>query len=401
MTMMSRRSFLKGAAAVAALVSVGGVTHAVKQGAFSTGTGPAYEPWHTWENVEEGDLPLLRIVRAAVLAANAHNTQPWLYRIGDRSIDLFADVSRNIGTIDPWLREMYISLGCAVENAALAARAYGYQPSIKLYSGGLERIHVAGISLEEGLEEPSELYRAIGNRHTNRAAYDSEKPVEDSVMRELEKLTDSQDDARIVWFADDAGRREMGKLIVGATEAVASDRNQSADSHRWFRNDWGEIQRHKDGPTMDATGNSSFTRFIGKLFPVSEQTSNDYWMKATENTYVATASAFGTIAIKDQTDRVQLMQAGRLWQRMHLWTAANGLAAQPLNQPHERRDRELQLGIEPVFGRELARLVNKPGYEGVFTFRLGYPISRGLPSPRRSAEEVLLGASNPTPSPSR
>jgi TAT (twin-arginine translocation) pathway signal sequence./Nitroreductase family. len=397
MAMMSRRSFLKGAAAAAALISVGGVTHAVKQGAFSTGSGPAYEPWQTWKNVKEGEKPLLRVVRASVLAANAHNTQPWLYRVEDRTIDVFADISRNIGTIDPWFREMYISLGCAVENAELAARAYGYRADITLYPGGLERIHVARIVLEEGPEEPSDLYRAIGDRHTNRAAYDSAKQVEASVLREMEKLANSLGDVRLVWFADETGRKEMGNLIVGATEAVANDAIQSADSHRWFRNDWGEIQRHKDGPTMDATGNSAFTRFIGKLFPVSEQTSNEYWLKATKNTYVATAPVFGTIAIKDQTDRVQLMQAGRLWQRMHLWAVAKGLAAHPLNQPHERRDRELQLSIEPAFGRELARLVNMPGYEGVFTFRLGYPTSPALPSPRRSAEEVVLGASKPTP----
>jgi len=390
MTMMSRRNFLKGAAAAAALISVGGVAHAVNQGAFSTGSGPAYEPWQDWKDIKEGDHPLLRVVQASVLAANAHNTQPWLYRLGERTIDLYSDVSRNIGAIDPVLREMYISLGCAIENADLAARAYGYRPQVTLHPGGLEQIHVASMALEPGPEEHSDLFAAIGSRHTNRAAYDRNKKVEPDVLREMEKLADSLGDVQIVWFADESVKREMGDLIVRATEAVANDRRQSADSHRWYRHDWGEIQRHKDGPTLDATGNSGLTRFFGKLLPVSEKTSNDFWLKATKKIYVPTASVFGTIVIRDQKDRVQLLQAGRLWQRMQLWAVANGIASQPLNQPHERKDRELQLGIEPVFGQGMARLVNKPGYEGIFTFRLGYPTDKALRSPRRSAEEVLL-----------
>ncbi|MNE56381.1 hypothetical protein D3C80_1512850 [compost metagenome] len=182
----------------------------------------------------------------------------------------------------------------------------------------------------------------------------------------------------------------MGQLIIRATEAIVNDQIQAGDSHKWYRHDWDEIQRHKDGTTLDATGNSVVTRFFGKLVPVSEQTSNNYWLKMTKEIHVPTATVFGTILVRNQSDRVQLMQAGRLWQRMHLWAAVHGLAMQPLNQPHERRDREFQLGLKPIFGQALAELVKAPGFEGVFTFRAGYPVSKGLASPRRSAEEVLL-----------
>ncbi len=53
----------------------------------------------------------LNLVRAAVLAASAHNTQPWLYRLTTNRVDLYAVTARNIGTIDSLRREMYISLG--------------------------------------------------------------------------------------------------------------------------------------------------------------------------------------------------------------------------------------------------------------------------------------------------
>lgn len=46
------------------------------------------------------------------LASNPHNSQPWLFRMTDTEIDLFADPSWQIGIIDPFRREMYIGLGC-------------------------------------------------------------------------------------------------------------------------------------------------------------------------------------------------------------------------------------------------------------------------------------------------
>lgn len=391
MVKLSRRNFVKGAIAAGALLSAGGVIRAFDQGGFSTGRGSAYDPWRAWTEEETGIEPLLRLVKASILAANAHNTQPWLYRLHEQGIDMYADISRNIGTMDPLLREMNISLGCAIENLIISAKAYGYHVKETLFPGTFDSIHIANIALTEGAPpEPSELFHAIGKRHTNRASYDRNKQVEPAVLQEMERLGENLRDVRIAWFGDSSQKNEMGQLIIRATEAIVSDNVQAGDSHKWYRQDWDEIQRHKDGTTMDATGNNAMTRFFGKLLPITEQTSNKYWLKMSKEIHVPTASVFGTILVRNQSDRVQLLQAGKLWQRMHLWSAAHGLAMQPLNQPHERRDRELQLGIEPVFGNALANLTASPGYEGVFTFRMGYPTGKGLVSPRRSAEEVLL-----------
>lgn len=396
MALLSRRGFLKGAAAALAVATAGGLIRAIDQGGFSTGEGAAYEPWHDWMEEEEGADPLFKLIKASILAASAHNTQPWLYRIRGQEIDVFADVSRNIGTMDPYYREMHISLGCAIENLIIAAHANGYEPELKLYPGGLDRIQMATISLAQGKAAPSELFHAIGSRHTNRSAYDTAKSVDDMVLRQLEQLSMDLPDIKLVWFADSHRKEEMGNIIVRATEAIIADKRQAGDSHKWYRHDWDELQLRKDGTSMDATGNSGLTRFFGKMLPISEKTSNEYWLKMTKEQHVPTASAFGTLLVHNQTDRIQLLQAGMAWQRMHLWAAKNGLAMQPLNQPHERRDRELQLGLKPEIGQALENLIQAPGYEGVFTFRIGYPLSEALASPRRPAEEVVLAGSQQT-----
>lgn len=61
-----------------------------------------------------------RFIHAATLDASAHNAQPWRFEITDGCLTLRADLARNIGVFDPFRREMYQSLGCAIENLAVA-----------------------------------------------------------------------------------------------------------------------------------------------------------------------------------------------------------------------------------------------------------------------------------------
>ncbi len=103
----------------------------------------------------------------------------------------------------------------------------------------------------------------------------------------------------------------------------------------------------------------------------------------------STAGAFGVLAIQDYHDDAQRLRAGRLRQRMHLWISSRGLAAQPMNQIHERADRESPLAPEPRFGDAVKDLVRDDGGRAAFTFRLGHPTKPAPPGPRRSAREVL------------
>src|SRR6478735_4015382 len=69
--------------------------------------------------------PLKLLVTYAAMAPSGHNAQPWLFRVRDREIDLLSDFSRLIHTADVDRREMYVSLGCALENLLIAAEESG------------------------------------------------------------------------------------------------------------------------------------------------------------------------------------------------------------------------------------------------------------------------------------
>src|SRR5208283_4795723 len=127
---MKRRAFIRGAGVVTVLVVGGGMWRAYDQGVFSVGKGPAYEPWKDWRSASnEGSLSL---VRAAILAASPHNTQPWLFKVTNSWVELYIDTSRNVGALDPYLREEHIGMGCALENLMLAATANGYAANVTL-----------------------------------------------------------------------------------------------------------------------------------------------------------------------------------------------------------------------------------------------------------------------------
>ena len=384
---INRRTFLKTGGAVLIAVVGGGVYRAVDQGVFSAGQGTAYEPWKDWR---DASTPTERIVSAGILAANPHNSQPWHFRISEQAVDLYADHSRQIGVIDPVQREMHIGLGCAVENMSLAAQAEGFTVETSLLPDGPSSEHVAHLALTTGQAQVSDLYKAIPNRHTNRGPYDVTKSVSPDTLNTLTAL--SNDDAvKVFWYADAAAKDKFGTYELAAAEALIADEQQSIDSNHWWRQGWADLQAHRDGITIDAQSFDSLLDTAAKMLPdQSRQQGDVVFVQNTRDIYIATASAFGLIAVHDQTDNVQRMHGGQLWQRMHLWATVHEIAMQPLNQMCERADRERQQGIDSVFGRALRDLTGSDDWQGIMPFRIGYPTRTASASPRRSLQEVLL-----------
>ena len=391
-TQVNRRSFLKHMGATTLiLVAGGGVYRAAERGVFSTGQGAAYEPWETW--CSDHAAGPLALVQAAILAANPHNSQPWLFRVSDERVDLLADTHRNIGAIDPFLREMHIGLGCALENTVLTAEAVGYTPRVTLLPDPADPTHVARIDLAAGQANPSALYHAIPERHTNRAAYDAERSIQPSTLQSIDALNEG-DAVRIRWFTLPSERQRVASLIVAATEALIADSEQLNDSDQWLRLGWDQLRKHRDGLTLDAQGAAPLSKAFLKTLPNAVLSNSEQgaatFLRWTRDVHVATTNTFGLLLVDDARTKAAQLQGGRLWQRLHLWATTQGLAVQPLNQMAERADRERQLGLEPTFGKALADLAGSGRWQALMPFRIGYPLREALPSPRRALQDVII-----------
>jgi hypothetical protein len=305
---------------------------------------------------------------------------------------------------------MYEGLGCALENLVLAAEAKGYAYNLKLMPNPTSKTYVASISLitntksknsrmgntitDSVKSEALSLYNAIPQRHTNRGPYDKNRPVSQDILESLGSLSKTiSPEVRlaIFWFTTEGQRRRVGNLILQATQAIVADRQQSYDDFKWYRSSWQDIQIYKDGLTVDASGSPWYLDVLAKLLPpISKEEYGSSQLQLAKDTYIATAAAFGIIAVHDVFDNIQRLQGGMFYQRMHLWGTSNGLAMQPMNQMTERADRETSLGIEQTFGNALKELIANPNWQALFTFRIGYPTIEGLSSPRRSVQEVVV-----------
>jgi nitroreductase len=388
--MSTRRQFLKAVGIGGAAVGVGGLGvlswRAAEQGVFAAGSGPAYAAWDEW-NRASGALVL---VRAAILAANPHNTQPWRFAFSGSAVDIYVDPTRNTGAMDPFRREQHIGLGCAVENLLIAAQANGYDPRLTILPNPNDPTLIAHVDLGSGSESNSALYQSIPKRHTSRAPFDTSHAIAQETLGELDSAVADISGASVVWITGDAQKRQIGQLIVEGAQAFAADARQSSDSFRWWRDNWSDIQRYKDGMTLDASGASPLVIALGKILPSLSREQNDQsWIQLTRDQYVKTAAAFGVVVVNDAGDDVQRMQGGRLYQRLNLLAVTKGLGMQPLNTITERIDREKVLGLPPRFQAGISSLL-PPNVQPLMTFRIGYPTVEPPPSPRRPAEDVLV-----------
>ena len=391
--MQGRRSILVGGTSVAVLALAGMGYRAWDRGVWSAGDGSAYSPWHDWEGIDTDGMK--RPVRAAILAANPHDTQPWIFKTSDNAITVFADRARNLGTFDPFRREMHLGLGAAIENLVLAARASGWVGKVvptagelALSPGGAPAL-VADIALTAMPAARDALWKAIPIRHTHRGLYRADQSVSEESLRRITDLIASEN-VRVVFVEDKQARNELGALILEATNRIVNDDQMSADSARWFRTGRRDITAHPYGVTADTAGLSPLMTASAKMLPDMDAKSADqYWLSTTRDTQLATAPLLGLLLVRNRLDMRTAIEAGRAWQRLHLAATNDGISAQPLNQPVECIDRNAMLGRPDNFNSALVALAKAPNWEPTFVFRLGIAEHMANPSPRRALDEVL------------
>ena len=341
---VDRRTLLRGlglGGATILVASTGVLSYRVyDNGVLSAGAGAPYEAWDQWRD----DSSPLGAVAAAMLAANPHNTQPWVFRVTATTVDVFADQGRRMPIGDPLDREQQIGIGCALENMNLALLARGFRPTTTLAPDAADPRHLATVILLPAAPTTSELYAAIGRRHTNRGPYEARRVPPDLLDRVARH--DDLAEIRVTWIDDPTTKDAMGALLVAATEAIIADRKQSEEAFGWFRSSRDEIDMHRDGLTLDGQGFGAVQLTVAKLLPASSRTEGDaFWLEQTRTVHTATAGAYGVLTVT------------------------------------ERIDRDRSLGRVPEFGAPFERLLATPGEHPLVAFRVGYPKRPARPSP--------------------
>ena len=342
--------------------------------------GP-FAPWDALDNIEAHDPAVLPA--AAILASNPHNTQPWTMALNERRFQIRADTERHLGAFDPYQREMWIGLGCAIANAEIAGAQAGLRtgrPSIsRLGSNGAGRV---ALEFQKTAPFPHPLAPFIRERRTNRAPYKNRPVQPDALKRVFELVGDIPGARYTILDPSSAQGQAFAQETVEATRAINTDEQMSRDSHVWFRGNARKVAHHRDGVSIATAGLAPAVTLLGQLLPETDrQKSGVYWLASTQR-QIANTGGFGIISVKNLYDRNSQIAAGRLWQRLHLAFTAYGIAAQPMNQLPEIVDRDRHLGENRGWHEKLRKISGTTG-NATMAFRFGDPARKVPHSARR------------------
>lgn len=137
----------------------------------------------------------INIIKYAAKAPSGHNTQPWRFSFTENTISIKPNFNVSLPVVDGDNRELYISLGCAVENLLITATHFGYVTHI-LQSDNTEiRVKL----MRSNQVEKDSLFYQIERRQTNRSLYNGKKITDLQIEKQQAIL---QDENLKVYFAE-------------------------------------------------------------------------------------------------------------------------------------------------------------------------------------------------------
>ena len=324
--MITRRKALLAAAAGSGLLSLQACSADADAGAGYEAA--ARETWRHAVGPPAGRPLLMReLVRYATLAPSSHNTQCWQFRIEERAIAILPDLARRCPAVDPDDHHLYVSLGCAAENLAQAALAYGLGGETRFDPAGAGVLRVA---LEPTRVRVSPLYDAIPKRQSTRAEFDG-KPL---AADELQLLAQAASGAgvRVLLLTERPMLEQVLDYVVRGNTAQLDDPAFLDELKAWVRFSEGEAVRSGDGLFTFSTGNPTAPRWLGsRMFNLflSAKNENDKYARQIRS------SAGVAVFVSEKEDRAHWVEAGRCYERFALQAAALGIRTAMINQPVE------------------------------------------------------------------
>jgi hypothetical protein len=323
-----------------------------------------------------GNLPSSGTRRAlvgiAILAANSHNTQPWLFRLTERSIAVLPDRQRRLPAVDPDDRHLYVSLGCAAENIVQAADAFGLRaiPRFDSNAGGI------AVDLDPAPRMRPLLFDAIAQRQSTRAVYDG-RPVPAEAYRVLEAAGQGPG-VRMLLFAEPKQREDILEFLVAANTAQMADPAFVKELKSWIRFSYDDALATGDGLFAKTAGNPAVPGWIGRtMFPLLFTTASEnrkYQLQVRSSAGIA-------VFVSDKNEPASWVEVGRCCQRFALRATALGLRLAFIDQPVE------VVAIRAQFATWLGVGARRPDI--VMRFGNGPEMPRSL---RRPIEQVIAGS---------
>jgi hypothetical protein len=302
-------------------------------------------------------------LEAAIRAPSPHNTQPWLFEVGQGRIDVLLDRGRVLAVCDPDAREATLACGAALFNITVALAATGVACDVALNPDRDRQELLASVRVD-GAHRPTanelRLAAAIGKRHTNRRPF-LDRPLPVHVRHQLVEAARSAG-ARLSFVQDLGLFNALAAIVRRADHIQSEDPDFRAELARWTVG-----AGHEDGVPRSAGGPRAEGGGVLALRDYGNGTAVERPFESAPEVAVLTTSSDG---------RIDRLRAGRAMQAVLLTAAQGNVCASFLAQPIEVSSARVVLRAL-LGGREHPQTVLRLGY--------GFP---GPITPRRAVTAV-------------
>ena len=297
-------------------------------------------------NIHVQNPDFLFMVEYAIKAPSGHNTQPWLFRINENNIEIHPNFDRALPVVDFDNRELFISLGTALEK--------GYDYDVELTKTGIITVYLSS----PDTSGYNSLFQQIPLRQTNRSIYNGKQIPEENIAELREVINDENINIRFYKHGTpefDAIRNyiEQGNRIQMQDKAFKKELKE------WMRFNRKHSEKTNDGLSYLVFGAPNLPKFISK--PIIGQAVNEWSQVKGDNKKIASASHL--VLFTTQNDNIpEWIDLGRNLQRFLLKSTELNIIHSYFNQPNEVRELSVKMAESLGLAGEYPTILLRMGY---------------------------------------
>lgn len=313
----------------------------------------------------------IQIASYASKAPSGHNTQPWKFHITDGTITVLPNLDVALPVVDRNNRELFISLGCAVENLCIAASYFGYTTHIIECS-------IEAIILEltkNALTIEDSLFHQIEKRQTNRNIYNGNK-ISDGILQQLQSIPKENGIQFYFTEINTPFANTITQYIMKGNEIQMADIAFKNELLSWMRFNKKQVEATHNGLSYLVFGNPPLPRILAR--PIVSLFLKPNAQNKSDRKKIDSSSHFVVCATQRDTIE-EWINLGRTLQRFLLKVTEIGISYAFLNQPCEVAALAFDLREKLPVNKEHPTLIMRIGYAKQIPY-----------SPRKKIETLLV-----------
>lgn len=313
----------------------------------------------------------IQIASYASKAPSGHNTQPWKFHITDSTITVLPNLDVALPVVDRNNRELFISLGCAVENLCIAASYFGYTTHI------IER-SIEAIILEltkNDLTIEDSLFHQIEKRQTNRNIYNGNK-ISDGILQQLQSIPKENGIQFYFTEINTPFANTITQYIMKGNEIQMADIAFKNELLSWMRFNKKQVEATHNGLSYLVFGNPPLPRILAR--PIVSLFLKPNAQNKSDRKKIDSSSHFVVCTTKQDTIE-EWINLGLTLQRFLLKVTEIGISYAFLNQPCEVAALAFDLREKLPVNKEHPTLIMRIGYAKQIPY-----------SPRKKIETLLV-----------